>query len=221
MDTNKLIARLAADATPVRPLAAPWVRMLVWLAISLPYVAAVVLLMPPEVNLAQALRDKQFLVEQAATLATAVMAAIAAFGSVVPGYDRRLFLLPLAPLALWLASLGEGCVQDWLRAGADGLHVRADWDCLLPAALIAIIPAMAMVILLRRGAPLLPRVTLALAALAMAALANFALRLFHLGDLSIMVLFWHLGSAAVLSVIAAWFGPYVLRWRHDERLAGI
>jgi hypothetical protein len=55
----------------------------------------------------------------------------------------------------------------------------------------------------------------------MAALANFALRLFHLGDLSIMVLFWHLGSAAVLSVIAAWFGPYVLRWRHDERLAGI
>ncbi|HMH61971.1 MAG TPA: NrsF family protein, partial [Bradyrhizobium sp.] len=96
-----------------------------------------------------------------------------------------------------------------------------DWDCLLPAALIAIIPAMAMVILLRRGAPLLPRVTLALAALAMAALANFALRLFHLGDLSIMVLFWHLGSAVVLSVIAAWFGPYVLRWRHGERLAGI
>ena len=100
METNKLIARLAADATPVRPLAAPWVRMLVWLAISLPYVATVVLLMPPEVNLAQALRDKQFLVEQAATLATAVMAAIAAFGSVVPGHDRRLFLLPLAPLAL-------------------------------------------------------------------------------------------------------------------------
>ena len=76
METNKLIARLAADATPVRPLAAPWVRMLVWLAISLPYVAAVVLLMPPEVSLAQALRDKQFLVEQAATLATAGMAAI-------------------------------------------------------------------------------------------------------------------------------------------------
>ena len=63
--------------------------------------------------------------------------------------------------------------------------------------------------------------TLALAVLAMAALANFVLRLFHLGDVSIMVLFWHLGSAAVLSVIAAWFGPYVLRWRHDERPAGI
>ena len=78
-----------------------------------------------------------------------------------------------------------------------------------------------MLILLRRGAPLLPRVTLALAALALAAIANFGLRLFHLGDVSIMVLFWHLGSAAVLSVIAASFGPYVLRWRHDEWLAGI
>ena len=43
METNELIARLAADTTPVRTLRAPWVRMLLWLAISLPYVAAVVL----------------------------------------------------------------------------------------------------------------------------------------------------------------------------------
>ena len=132
METNKLIARLAADATPVRPLAAPWVRMLVWLAISLPYVAAVVLLMPPEVNLAQALRDKQFLVEQAATLATAGMAAIAAFGSVIPGYDRRLFLLPLAPLAL-----GKGPRKPGPLDGPGQLTLRVKmlaWSALLEMA---------------------------------------------------------------------------------------
>jgi len=220
METNELIARLAADTTPVRPLPAPWIRVLLWLAMSLPYVAAVVLLIPPGVEPAQALVDKQFLVEQGATLATALAAAIAAFCGVVPGYDRKILVLPLVPLAVWLASLGQGCVQDWIRAGANGLQLRADWDCLPPAALIGIIPATAMVIMLRQGAPLLPRATLALAALAMAALANFGLRLFHLGDASIMVLFWHFGGVGVLSVIAACLGRYVLRWRHAERLAG-
>jgi ABC-type uncharacterized transport system permease subunit len=47
-------------------------------------------------------------------------AAFAAFCSVVPGFDRRMLLLPLGPLALWIASVGHGCVQDWLQFGAGG-----------------------------------------------------------------------------------------------------
>jgi hypothetical protein len=220
METNELIARLAADAMPVRRLPSPSTRMLLWLAISLPAVAAVIALMPVAVDLARALADRQFLIEETATLATALAAAVAAFCSVVPGYDRKILLLPLVPLAIWLATLGQGCLQDWVRANAGGLELRPDWDCLLPASLIGIVPMIAMVIMLRRGAPLLPRATLALGALAVAALGNFGLRLFHLGDASIMVLFWHFGSVGVLSVIAAAIGRYILRWRHVERPVG-
>jgi hypothetical protein len=189
--------------------------MLLWLALSIPVLVAVVWLMSPsDINPLAALADRRFLLEEAVLLATALTAALAAFASVVPGYDRRILLIPLLPLAAWLATLGEGCWRNWVALGADGLALRPDWDCLPPAILIGIVPSVAMVIMLRRGAPLLPRISIALGALAVAALANLGLRLFHVGDASVMVLFWHLGGAAVLAGLAALAGRRVLYWRH-------
>jgi len=215
METNALIDQLANSAAPVRRLPAPWARMLLWVALSLPFLVAVIwLMMPSDINPTTALADRRFLLEGAALLATALTAALAAFASVVPGYDRRVLLLPLLPLAAWLASLGEGCWRNWVALGGDGLTLRADWDCLPAAILIGIVPAIAMVVMLRRGAPLLPRISIALGALALAALANLGLRLFHVGDASVMVLFWHLGGAAVLAGLAALAGRRVLHWRH-------
>jgi hypothetical protein len=215
MDTNALIEELANSAVPVRRLPSPWARMLIWLALSAPFLAAVIwLLMPSDMNPVAALADRQFLFDEAVLLITALTAALAAFGSVVPGYDRRVLLVPLLPFAVWLASLGEGCWRNWVALGADGLTLRPDWDCLPPAILIGIVPLIAMVVMLRRGAPLLPRVSIALGALAVAALANVGLRLFHVGDASVMVLFWHLGGAAVLAGLAGLAGRSVLYWRH-------
>jgi hypothetical protein len=214
METNEFIRQLAAGATPVRRLPAPWIRMVLWLAVALPAMAVVMLFFSMQVDLARAALDPQFLVEEGATLATALAAGVAAFCIIIPGYSRKLLLLPLIPLAIWLASLGEGCLRDWLTSGAAGLALRPDWDCLLPAALIGIVPALVMVAMLRQGAPLFPRTTVALAALAVGALANFGLRLFHLGDASIMVLFWHFGTVAVLTTLAASLGGRILRWRH-------
>jgi hypothetical protein len=218
MDTDELIKRLVADLRPVRPLRPPWARAVLWMGIALPYVAAVVWNKLMMVDAAQAGADARFIVEQAATLATALTAAIAAFRSVIPGFDRRILLLPVAPLGLWLASVGHGCVQDWLRLGADGLTIRPDWDCLPMAAVIGIVPAATIVAMLRRGAPLHPRVTLTLAALAVASVANFGLQFAHARDASIMVLTWHLGAAAVLSALGGWLGVRVLGWRPARSL---
>jgi hypothetical protein len=215
MDTNALIQELASSTAPVRRLPAPWARMLLWLALSVPFLAAVIWLMTPsEISPAAAIVDRRFLFEEAILLLTSLTAALAAFASIVPGYDRRILLIPLLPLAAWLLSLGEGCWRNWVALGANGLALRPDWDCLPPAILIGIVPLIAMVMMLRRGAPLLPRVSIALGALAVAALANLGLRLFHVGDASVMVLFWHLGGAAVLTGCAALAGRRVLYWRH-------
>jgi len=224
LDTEQLIHQLADHPAPVRRLPAPWRRAAVWFAISLPYVVVVVFThsMPASmpIDLSQMLHDRQFIIEQIATLLTAITAVMAAFCSIVPGYDRRILLVPLLPLAIWLLSLGEGCVNDWIRLGARGLALRPDWNCLPPAALIGIVPALTIVIMLRRGAPLYPRITLALAALAVAALGNFGLRIYHVGDASIMVLVWHFGSVIVLALLASWIGQIVLRWKTADRAAG-
>jgi hypothetical protein len=215
MDTNALIQELANSAAPVQRLPAPWVRMLIWFALSVPILAAVIwLMMPSDINPVGAITDRRFLIEETVLLVTALTAALAAFASVVPGYDRRILLIPLLPFAVWLASLGEGCWRNWVALGTNGLTLRADWDCLPPAILIGIVPSIAMAMMLRRGAPLLPRVSIGLGALAVAALANLGLRLFHVGDASVMVLFWHLGGAAVLAGLAALAGRRVLYWRH-------
>jgi hypothetical protein len=218
MDTDEFIKHLAADLQPVRPLKRPLARAILWLGLAFAYVVAVVWSKLMLVDPAQIVVDTRFLIEQAATIATALIAAIAAFGSVIPGFDRRmLLLLPLA-LGVWLASVGQGCMQDWLRFGTYGLSLRPDWDCLPSAVMIAIPPAAALVAMLRKGAPLRPRLTLALAALAVASVTNFGLQFAHVRDASIMVLVWHLGAAAVLSALGGSLGQIVLGRRRPRWL---
>ena len=214
METSALIQQLAGQSAPVRRLWRPWQRSAIWLAISLPYVAAIVFSKPMDFDLRLMFSDTRFMIEEIAALTTAVAAVVAAFWSIVPGHHRKLLLLPLAPLAVWLGALGEGCVHDWLRLGNAGLQLRIDWDCLPAASVIGIVPMIAIIVMLRRGAPLIPRITLALAAVAVAGLGNFALRLYHLGDVSIMVLVWHFGSVVLLAFIAGLIARHVLNWRN-------
>src|SRR5262249_59920800 len=93
-------------------------RAALWLVLSLPYVAAIVWSKAAMLDTSAALADVRFLIELAATFATAVTAAAAAFYSVVPGFDRRVMLLPVIALTLWLPSVGRGCLGDWLALRA-------------------------------------------------------------------------------------------------------
>jgi hypothetical protein len=212
-DTDQLIASLAEDARPVRPLPRPGIRTGTWFALAIPYVALMVYVMSPRGDLVAKMSDSHFVVEQLAALTTGITAALAAFATVVPGYSRRIIIAPMVPLAVWLGTLGEGCVADWLRWGPDGLSLQPDWLCLPAIALVGAVPAIVMVAMLRRGAPLAPHTTIALGALAAAGLGNFGLRLFHPQDASVMVLVWQFGTVFVLSVCAGCTGRFILDWR--------
>ncbi len=209
-DTGDLIAQLAAETRRVRRLPAPWLRALVWLAIIVPYAAVVVLAHGAPAPAESIIR---FAIGQTATLATAFTATLAAFATIVPGYNRRLLVLPVVPLALWLGSVGYGCLQDWVQLGPGSLTIRPDWDCLQPAAILGVVPALALAFMLRKGAALQPRVTVALAGLAVAAFTNFGLQFFHARDASIMVLVWHVGGAFLFAGLGGLLGERVLRWR--------
>jgi hypothetical protein len=209
--TDELIIQLASKPGRTRRLAPPWQRSVLWLAISAVYAAFVIYLRPDGFS-GSGISDPRFVIEQIATLTTAVTAAIAAFCSIVPGYDRRWLLLPIAPLLVWLAALGEGCVHDWLDWGSLGLQVHNDWACLPVAVTLGTVPALAILLMLRRGAPLVPHTSLALGAIAVGAATNFSMRLFHYGDATIMVLVWHFGVAAVFALVASLLGGQVLKW---------
>lgn len=214
MQTNELIQVLTRQADPVRPLLPPSRRTLVWFAIALPYLAIVVLVMSPRPDLADQLNDALFLIKQAAALVTAVTAAIAAFTLIVPGRDRRWALLPLAPLVVWLASLGAGFLQHWGRSGLEGLPLQIFLACPAGIAFASALPTLAIIVMLRRGAPLWPPLTVALAALAVGALGYFGLRLFCPLEASLMILVWQFGMVALLSFVGWCCGHRVLYWRY-------
>lgn len=213
METVRLIRLIADSAEPVRPLPRPIIRTILWAAISLAYVGLVVSVISPRDDLAAALADPRYLIEQLAALATGITAAAAAFATTIPGYSRRAFLLPVAPLLVWLGSLGQGCIQAWIRFGSAGLSLEPDLICFPSIVVVSAVPAVLMVAMLRRGAPLFPHATTALGALAAAGLGTFGLRLFHGQDASLMVLVWQFGSVFILAALASSLGRHVLNWR--------
>lgn len=210
-DTDELIERLTVRAEPVRPLASPWIRTILWLAMAIPYVSVIVLMMTPRDDLIAKVSDFRFVLEQAAALSTAIAAAAAAFASIVPGFSRRFLLIPLLPLAIWLASLGQGCLQTWL-SGGDLVRFTSDFICIPAIALVGTVPAVVMVLMLRKGAPLWPQTSAALGGLAAAGLGSFGLRLFHHQDASLMVLVWQTGTVFLLTILCGWAGRLFLNW---------
>ena len=217
-DTTELIRSLAAAAAPVRPLARPWTRAAIWCAASLPYLWLLYLAWPR--HLGSVPIDRSFLIEQAAALATGLTAAAAAFATVVPGYSRLIGLTPVIPLALWLGHLGRLCVRDW-SASADLPNILIHWACLPATAVAGIVPAVVMVVMLRRGAPMTPRLTTAFGALAVAGIGNLGVRFLHPLDASFVILAWHIVAVFALSAIATLFGTHVFNWRRLVTRVGV
>lgn len=211
-DTEALIARLAQEARPQRPLPHPARRALGWTLVALVFGAAMVWAIGPRPDLAERLADGRFLLEQGAALVTGIAAAIAALSLTIPGASPLLRLAPVIPAALWLGTLSAGCLRDWWQWGVDGLRITPDPACFGYIALIGSLPAVFLYMMLRRGVPLAPRLTIGLAALAAAGLGNFALRFFHMQDAALMVLVWQVGSVALLALLAGMGGHRLLRW---------
>jgi hypothetical protein len=208
VDTDELIRRLVENSKPVRRVPAPGARTLTWLMLSLPYLGVIVMVMSPRPDLASRLVDPRYLVEQFAALATALGSATTAFALAVPGLHRAR-LLPVAVLSIWLTSLGVGCANDWFTFGASGMVLHLDLMCVPAIIITGTLPAVAMIVMLRRGALFWPRWTLAFAGLAAAALADFAVRLFHAEDASLMVLVWQFGTVALISLLLGAWGRRV------------
>src|SRR5262245_42877076 len=96
MKTEDLIQHLGNDLVPIRPLAPPWKRAVVWLACAGLYLGASALLTRMGGGSLR-VADWLYVVQQLALLATAAAAALAAFSSVVPGGHRRMLGAPWLP----------------------------------------------------------------------------------------------------------------------------
>ena len=172
MKTDELIVELARNAGPVRRLPNPSVRMWRWTIVALILSVAAVFLLGWRSDLAEALTRASFLGLAAAATASALLAAMAAFTLSVPGAERSRLgrWLPLAAVGVWLLLNVAGLfpAASLTSAMDDAVHAA----CVTRVKAIAALPALVILLMVRRAAPLEPLWTSVLAA---SAAGSFAL----------------------------------------------
>ena len=218
MNTEELIDALAADLKPVRRLLPPVWRLIGWLAVSLPVTALLVVAMGVRPDIDAKLADPVFLTQELASLVTALLAGWAALVSCVPGERRWKLWAPVAPLALWMATLGRQCWDEWVRLGLSGMEFHSDLMCLPAIAMTGAVPALAIVLAVRRGSRLYTPYAVLWGSLAAAALANVGLRLFHMEDAALMVMVWQFGSVLLFTAILTLCQRYLVPVRMARSL---
>lgn len=213
-----LIRTLTENCAPVRPLAHPAWRALVWFAVSLCYVAVVAVVMGIRPDLLAKIADPRFATELAAAFLTSVVAAAGAFSAGCPArpvWERFVFVFFFL---IWAGALAVGCWRDVEAFGLTGLLSHSDIYCLPTILAISIPTALLILSMVKRGAPIAPFVTIGLAALASTALAAAALRLSFREDAAASVCIWQFGSVVLLTGIASLFGRVLLHWTMREEL---
>lgn len=210
MRTENLIDALTNDLTPVRRMLAPGSTTVLWFAVTLPALALMTLIMGPRPNLGSLWLRPGFAMDEALAAFTAVVSAYAAFCAGRPDQPGWKLALPIGMMLIWLGVLGRQCLLLAASTQGGALRMHTDIACIPAIAVTGIVPAVAMVILLRRS-PLFRTTHACLCgAMAAAAAAEFSLRLFHSADSFATLLVWQMGSVALFTLGSSAIGRTIL-----------
>lgn len=176
---DELIESLATGLRPVRRLASPAVRALIWLGLVGVVAAALATFADlPALARRLAAAPDMWLAVVGSTL-TAACAAFAAFELSVPDRRPAWALLAVPPLLLWTGASGLGCLRGWIVPGTHVAPMSEARDCLIFIIGLSVPLSAVLFLLLRRAFPLRPDLTAALGGLAVAAAAATLLNFFH------------------------------------------
>jgi hypothetical protein len=209
--TPDLIDALVECATPVRRLRPPLVRAGLWLGFAGLVLALLAIGHGVRADLVERLHQPVFTLSITAALGTGILAAVAAFVVSLPDRSQWWLLLPAPALAVWVGTIGYGCLTDWVKIGPDGVHMGEAVRCFATRVLTSVPLAIALAVMLRYAALLRAGAVTMAGALAVAAITSSALSLLHDLDATMIILIWNLGTAALITGLGGVFGRRVLR----------
>jgi hypothetical protein len=210
--TPDLIDALVETATPVQRLRPPIVRAGLWLAFAAIVLGLIAIAHGVRPDFSDRVRQPLFVLGMIGALATGILAAVASFQISLPDRSRLWTVLPLPPLALWVATIGYGCLTDWVSIEPNGVHMGEAVRCFATLLMTSVPLSIAMLVMLRYAALLRPLEVSVTGGLAVAALTACALSLFHDLDATVMILTWNLGAAALIAALGSLFGRSMLEW---------
>lgn len=198
---DRLIQGLAADLTPVRRLPAPALRALGWLGAVVAIAVALAVFADLHAMWARITMAPDMWLAVIGSIATAVLASIAAFELSLPDARRDWAWLPLPGVLLWIGASGFGCLRVWVLPDTHVAVMNESRDCLVFIIALSVPLSALMLVMLRRACPLQPGLTAAMGGLAVAAAAATLLNFFHPFDAAATDLAVH--AFAVGLVVAA------------------
>jgi hypothetical protein len=210
--TDELIVELARSAGPVRPLAAPLVRLARW-AVAAVAVTAFGAMVFSRDDVWTAVHHPTFIGLAVMTLLTALLAAASAFVLSVPGAARSAWLraLPIIAGVMWMGRLAFLLAEGGdpaQRVTAFPIHAA----CVIEIAGLGILVGWPLFGMLRRAAPLHYAWSAALATLAATALGAAATQFICPIDDPAHQLVGHLLPVMLFSVAGAFAGRRSLDW---------
>jgi hypothetical protein len=219
--TPELIDRLCAGTTPVRRLRSPLLRAGSWLLLAGLVLVILAALHGTRPDLALRLHQPEFAATLAGSLLTGVLAAVAVFHVSLPDRSRSWLFLPAPAIALWLATIGYGCLTSWVSIGPGGIQLGSTLECFRTLVLVSLPPWAVLLVMLHRTAWLDPSPVALMGGLAIAGTAATAMSVLHQLDATALVLLWNLGAAAVIVVLGGSLGHRILNstlWERVESL---
>ena len=215
--SEALIERLTGTLQPMRPLSPPWLRASIWLGI----VAVVAIVFArfsdlPSVGERLTGAADMWLALSGA-VATAILSSIAAFQLNVPDRSPRWALLPLPGLLLWLGASGLGCLRSWLLPDASNADAAEATHCFKFIVMTSLPLSVLLLLMLRRGFSLRPKLTALLGGLAAASAAASLITFFHPYDATATDLGIHLVAVGIVIILNLMLGNQALK-RQLQRL---
>jgi hypothetical protein len=199
--TENLIARLSAQAAPVKRLRPPMLRAGLWLlAAALGSTFLIAIAADTHAFMARA-HDARQKIELAATLATGILAVLAAFELSLPDRSRAWAWLPMPALAVWLATTGLGCLKAWTAGTSTDLSESAECFAILIGTSLPL--GLVLSWMLLKAKPMAPIPVAAMGGLGVAAISAFLLQFFHPFDVTIMDLAIHAIAIALVVGVSA------------------
>ena len=175
---DRLVQALSADLRPVRRLAAPALRLLLWLAIIGAVAFALAMVSDVGAMIRRLMAAPDMWVAALFSMLTAVLAAAAAFQLSLP--DRKAaWALPLPAVLLWISASGMGCLRARPVAEVYPMPPDQPEHCLVFILGLSLPLSLILIIMLRRGFSLRPNLTAIIGGLACASAAATLLNFIH------------------------------------------
>jgi len=207
---NRLIEALGADLTPVRRLAPPGLRALSWLTIVGAIALALATVSDVSAMSRRLMAAPDMWLAAIGSLVTAVLATVAAFQLSLPDRKPAWALLPLPAAIFWIGASGIGCLRSWFIPETHAASLGEAEICLTFILGLSVPLSILLILMLRRGCPLRPNLTLVIGGLACASAAATLLNFIHPYDATATDLAVHAFGVATVILANAIFGGWLL-----------